>query len=73
MKKEIVLSIIDYKNKERFEIFTYDNKKFTLLFVEWEYSGKPWEYIEHIIADSNIEECINRLSEILRCNNVKYY
>lgn len=61
---ETILTVRDYKNKKVYKIlkspYGYD-----LIFVEWNYTGKPWDYVDPILVNTSFNECLNKLFEIL--------
>jgi len=67
MKNElgnVILITRDCKNKKLFEIVE-NNNKYSLLFLEWNYAEKPWDYVDPIIVDKSFKTCLKKLCEIL--------
>jgi len=61
---KIIVSIRNFKTREWFEIREFE-EKYSLFFLEWNYSGKPWDYVDPIVVDSTYEECVEKLKELL--------
>ena len=71
MFDNIIISIIDHPNKERF-IITERNGSYNLIFLEWNFSASdPASYADPILTDSSFNECMERLVEILKKGGVK--
>jgi len=63
MVGKTVLTLRNFERKELFEIVEIKGK-YSLLFKEWNYAGRPYDYIDPIIVDESYENCLRKLYEI---------
>lgn len=61
---ELILVVEDYRNKGKYIIFK-SSYGYDLVFVEWDYTGKPWDYTDPILVNALFNECLSKLFEIL--------
>jgi len=63
MVGKTVLTLRNFERKKFFEIVEIKGK-YSLLFKEWNYAGRPYDYIDPIIVDESYENCLRKLYEI---------
>ena len=63
MVGKTILILKNFEKKEFFEIIEIEGK-YSLLFKEWNYAERPYDYIDPITADESYENCLRKLYEI---------
>ena len=40
--------------------------RYSLVFYEPKFTGKPWDYVDPVVIDSSLNECVGKLIEIVK-------
>lgn len=60
------IEVMDFRRKVRYMIIKAPLHGYDLVFVDWDYQGKPWDYVDPILVNASFEECMVKLLELVK-------